>query len=98
MSKALEKLLEEIEENTEWLHTTEDDEVECISVENLKGLLKKYKISFNTLKLNPAQDREWEKAFSDAKNNGASDKEADKIAFAHLCTMWPELRDVEKIK
>ena len=46
MSKALEKLLEEIEENTEWLHTTEDDEVECISVENLKGLLKKYKISF----------------------------------------------------
>ncbi len=40
----MEELLQEIEENTEWLSTTEDDEVECISVENLKGLLEKYDI------------------------------------------------------
>lgn len=38
----MEDLLKEIEDNTEYLSTTEDDEIECISVENLKGLLEKY--------------------------------------------------------
>ena len=32
----MEDLLKEIEDNTEWLQTTEGDEVECISIENLK--------------------------------------------------------------
>lgn len=41
----MEKLLIEIEDNTEWLSTTEGDEVECIGVENLKALLEKYNIT-----------------------------------------------------
>lgn len=40
----MEELLKEIETNTEWLETTEGDEIECISIENLKGLLEKYNI------------------------------------------------------
>jgi|LakMenEpi03Aug12_release.lakeMendotaPanAssembly.Ray.scaffolds.fasta_scaffold1676304_2 hypothetical protein len=44
-----EDLIEAIQENTEWLQTTEEDEVECISIENLEGILKHY---FNkTIKL-----------------------------------------------
>jgi hypothetical protein len=27
--------------NTEWLETTEGDEVECISIENLEGILNR---------------------------------------------------------
>ncbi len=38
------ELLEELDTNTEWLETTEGDEIECISIENLKGILKKYKV------------------------------------------------------
>ena len=38
----LEELLITIHNNTEWLHTTEGDEVECISIENLDGILIKY--------------------------------------------------------
>lgn len=38
----LEKLEEEIKENIEWLSTTEDDEVECISIENLEAILTKF--------------------------------------------------------
>ncbi len=38
----MEELLEELDTNTEYLETTEGDEVECISIENLKGILKKY--------------------------------------------------------
>lgn len=35
-------LEETIKENVEWLYTTEDDEVECISVENLEVILSKF--------------------------------------------------------
>lgn len=35
-------LVEAIQENIEWLQTTEEDEVECISIENLEGILSKY--------------------------------------------------------
>jgi hypothetical protein len=38
----LEILEEEIRENIEWLSTTEDDEVECIGIENLEGILTKF--------------------------------------------------------
>ncbi len=31
-----------IQENTEWLETTEGDTVECISIENLEALLSMY--------------------------------------------------------
>jgi len=40
----MEELLEEIRENSEWLETSEGDEVECISIENLKAILEKYTI------------------------------------------------------
>jgi len=40
----MEELLEELENYTEWMETTEGDEVECISIENLKGILKNYKV------------------------------------------------------
>jgi hypothetical protein len=36
---SIEELIEQIQNNTEWLSTTEEDDVECISIENLEGLL-----------------------------------------------------------
>jgi len=43
-------LLEAIEDNIEWLETLEEDEIECISIENLEGILSKF---FNkTIKIN----------------------------------------------
>ncbi len=36
------KLEEEILENREWLQTTEGDEVECISLENLETILANF--------------------------------------------------------
>jgi len=38
----LEMLEEEIKENIEWLYTTEDDEVECIGIENLETILTRF--------------------------------------------------------
>jgi len=38
----LEILEEEIRENIEWLSTTEDDEVECIGIENLEAILTRF--------------------------------------------------------
>lgn len=38
----LDLLEEQIKENVEWLFTTDSDEVECISVENLEGILSKF--------------------------------------------------------
>jgi len=43
-------LIEAIEDNIEWLDTLEEDEIECISIENLEGILSKF---FNkTIKIN----------------------------------------------
>ena len=43
-------LIEAIEDNIEWLETLEEDEIECISIENLEGILSKF---FNkTIKIN----------------------------------------------
>lgn len=36
------ELINNIKTETEWLQTTEGDEVECISLENLEGILSKY--------------------------------------------------------
>jgi hypothetical protein len=36
------QLIDKIKDNSEWLQTTEGDEVECISMENLQGILQKY--------------------------------------------------------
>lgn len=36
------ELINNIKTETEWLQTTEGHEVECISLENLEGILSKY--------------------------------------------------------
>jgi hypothetical protein len=36
------QLIDKIKDNVEWLQTTEGDEIECISMENLQGILQKY--------------------------------------------------------
>ena len=38
----LDELIKQIQNNTEWLSTTEDDEVECIGIENLQSILSEY--------------------------------------------------------
>lgn len=35
-------LIKAIQQETEWLSTTEEDEVECISIENLEGILTRW--------------------------------------------------------
>lgn len=39
---SLEELKETIGNYIEWLQTTEGDEIECISIENLEHILSKY--------------------------------------------------------
>lgn len=36
------ELIEEIQSEVEWLETSEGDEVECISIENLEGILSRF--------------------------------------------------------
>lgn len=36
------EISKEINNEIEWLSTTEGDEIECISIENLKGILEKH--------------------------------------------------------
>ena len=36
-----ELILEDVEFSKEWLETVEGDEIECISIENLTGILKR---------------------------------------------------------
>ena len=38
----LKELIEDIRTDIEWLSTSEDDEVECISIENLEGILSRH--------------------------------------------------------
>lgn len=38
----LDDLIEAIQDNTEWLTTSDEDEIECIGIENLEGILKKF--------------------------------------------------------
>jgi hypothetical protein len=38
----LEDLIESIQNEIEWLETSEGDEIECIGIENLSGILSKY--------------------------------------------------------
>ena len=45
-------LIEAIQQETEWLSTTDEDEIECISIENLEGILSRI---FNQ-KINIKQD------------------------------------------
>ena len=38
----LERLEEEIKENIEWLSTIDNDEIECIGIENLESILTRF--------------------------------------------------------
>jgi hypothetical protein len=42
LAAAVEDLVYEIQQETEWLETTEQDSVECIGIENLEGILSKF--------------------------------------------------------
>ena len=42
LAVALEELTYEIQQETEWLETTEGDSVECIGIENLEGILSRF--------------------------------------------------------
>jgi hypothetical protein len=42
----VQSLIDAIQAETEWLETTEGDEIECIGIENLEGILSKY-LGFN---------------------------------------------------
>ena len=42
LAAAVEDLVYEIQQETEWLETTEGDSIECIGIENLEGILSKY--------------------------------------------------------
>jgi hypothetical protein len=39
---SIKDLVQAIQSEVEWLQTTEGDEVECISIENLEGILSRY--------------------------------------------------------
>ena len=38
----VQNLIDDIQDNVEWLSTTEGDEIECIGIENLEGILSRY--------------------------------------------------------
>jgi hypothetical protein len=42
LAVALEELMYEIQQEIEWLETTEGDSIECIGIENLEGILSKF--------------------------------------------------------
>jgi len=42
----VQQLIEAIQSETEWLQTTEGDEIECIGIELLEGILSNY-LGFN---------------------------------------------------
>ena len=42
LAAAVEDLVYEIQQQTEWLETTEGDSIECIGIENLEGILNKF--------------------------------------------------------
>jgi len=42
MKSELKKLITEIQENIEYLETSEGEEIECISIENLEGILTRW--------------------------------------------------------
>lgn len=42
LAAAVEDLIYEIQQETEWLETTEGDSIECIGIENLEGILNRF--------------------------------------------------------
>ena len=39
---SIEQLIEQIDENTEWMQTSVADDVACISIENLESILSQF--------------------------------------------------------
>jgi len=52
LNNKLEILVEEIQENIEWLYTINNDDTECISIENLESILTRFFETNINLKLN----------------------------------------------
>jgi hypothetical protein len=42
LAASLEELTYEIQQEIEWLETTEGDSIECIGIENLEGILSRF--------------------------------------------------------
>lgn len=42
LAVAIEELTYEIQQEVEWLETTEGDSIECIGIENLEGILSRF--------------------------------------------------------
>jgi hypothetical protein len=42
LAAAVEDLVYEIQQEIEWLETTEGDSIECVGIENLEGILNKF--------------------------------------------------------
>ena len=42
LAVAVEELTYEIQQEIEWLETTEGDSIECIGIENLEGILSQF--------------------------------------------------------
>ena len=42
LAVAIEELTYEIQQEVEWLETTEGDSIECIGIENLEGILSQF--------------------------------------------------------
>lgn len=80
---------------------TVDDELKELHALS-KELHKKYGESKPTdkkvVKLTAEQDKEWEKIFEISLNEGMSDSKAEKQAFKHIASIWPELKDADKIE
>ena len=65
----LKELIEDIRTDIEWLLTSEDDEVECISIENLEGILSRHinlpvKLSVDSEEEKPESDSSERKIWS----------------------------------
>lgn len=57
-------LVKEIQDNIEWLETTEGDSIECIGIENLEGILSKYfdhkiSLSLDTVEEDPFSSKKF---------------------------------------
>jgi hypothetical protein len=41
LAALVEDFVYQVQQETEWLSTTEGDEIECLGIENLEGIIKK---------------------------------------------------------
>lgn len=60
----IKQLKQEIQSNIEWLETTEGDEIECIGIENLEGIISRFIGRKIILSLDTLREEEEEDPFS----------------------------------